>query len=333
MSASGRRALLLGATGHIGQALLRELLAQGWQVTAATRQPNPAALQGLPVQVTTGNADTPGQLARWVQGHDVVFDAAAPYPMNLFVPAGPAEARPLEHARRRMGELIDAVARQRATLAYVSSYTTLPRPADEGVVAALEARLRRRLHPYFAVKAAMEAQLLEAARGGLPAAVLNPAACMGPWDRRPRDLCVVPLLASRQVPALVSHAMNVIDVRDVARAARLAVEQRRFGEPLALAGHDCRTDEVAALVCRLAGVAAPRRRLPGRLAAAGLGWTEAGWALLKWPSPVPVLGPLLLLDSHPMQPGPAQRAMGVQPRALQQTLADALAWYRQLGYC
>ena len=49
----------------------------------------------------------------------------------------------------------------------------------------------------------------------LPAVVLNPTACMGPRDRRPRDLCVVPLLLSGQVPAQVSQALNVIDVIDV----------------------------------------------------------------------------------------------------------------------
>ncbi|MDZ7591785.1 MAG: NAD(P)H-binding protein [Rubrivivax sp.] len=330
-----RRALVLGATGHIGQAIVHELLAQGWQVTATTRQSQPEALAGLGPHLTVarGDADRPGQLAAWVPGHDAVFDAAAPYPVHLFVTSGDTAQAPLAQARQRTAALLDAVGRAGAVLAYVSSFTTLPRPADEGPLGALEAWARRRLHPYFAVKAAMEAMVLQAAGAGLPAAVLNPSACLGPWDRRPRELCVVPLLAAGQVPALVRQPLNVIDVRDVARAARLALEQRLFGQPIALAGHDSRSDQLAAQVCRLAGVAAPRRRWPARLVAGGMLSIEAGWAMLGWPSPVPALGSLLVLEGHAMPPSEAQRRLGVLPRPLADTLRDALAWYRRIGYC
>lgn len=333
MTGSGARALVLGSTGHIGQAVTRELLAHGWRVTAATRQQRPAALAGLDLSLAQGDADDPGQLAAWTRGHDAVFDAAAPYPMNLFLRAEAADRAPLAHARARMTQLLDAVDREGAVLAHVSSYTTLPRPPGGGPLAALEARARHRLHPYFAVKAAMQAQVLEAAHQGLRALVLNPTACMGPWDRRPRDLCVVPLLLSGQVPALVSQALNVIDVRDVARAARLAVEQGHLGGPNLLAGHDTRTDGLAARVCALAGVAAPRPRLPARLAAGAMLWTEAGWALLGRPSPVPALGSLLVLDGYPAQPGALQRKLAVVPRPLDDTLRDAIGWYRGIGYC
>ncbi len=333
MSGEGRRALVLGATGHIGQALTHELLAHGWRVTAATRQQRPPALAGLALDVVQCDADRPGRLAECVRGHDVVFDAAAPYPMNLFWRSGEAERAPLAHARRRMDQLLDAVAREAAVLLHVSSYTALPRPAGVGALAALEARARRRLHPYFAVKAAMQNQVLQAACSGLRAVVVNPSACMGPWDRRPRDLCVVPLLLCGQVPALVSQPLNVIDVRDVALAARLAVQQGRFGEPILLAGHDTRTDSLALRVCQLAGVVPPRRRVPARLAAGAMLSAEAGWALLGRPSPVPALGSLLVLDGYPMQPGAAQRALGVAPRPLDDTLRDAIAWYRAIGYC
>jgi nucleoside-diphosphate-sugar epimerase len=330
---ASRRALVLGATGHIGQAITRELLAHGWGVTAATRQPRAEALTGLEVMAVCGDADRAGQLAQWVPGHEAVFDAAAPYPMNLFLRGPGAERAPLQQAQRRMQSLLEAVGREGATLAHVSSFTALPRPPEESPLSAIESRVRQRLHPYFAVKAAMQALVLEAARGGLRAAVLNPAACLGPWDRRARELCTVPLLVSSQVPAMVSQPLNVIDVRDVARAARLAVEQQRLGEPIPLAGHDTRTDLLAARVCQLAGVRPPRRRLPVRVAAGAMLAAEAGWALLGRPSPVPALGSLLLLEGYAMQPSAPQLAMAVLPRALDETLRDSIDWYRSIGYC
>jgi dihydroflavonol-4-reductase len=198
---------------------------------------------------------------------------------------------------------------------------------------AIEARARRRVHPYFMVKATMEGMVLEAARGGLRAAILNPTACIGPWDRRPRELCVVPLLLSGQVPAIVARVVNVIDVRDVAAAVRTALEQHRFGAPILLAGHDSRTDALAARLCHLARVPAPRLQVSARLAAGGALWAEAAWAFFGHPSPLPAIGLLLILDSYPMQPSLEQRALGALPRPLDETLRDSIAWYHRLGYC
>jgi dihydroflavonol-4-reductase len=279
-----------------------------------------------------GDADHPGQLAAWVRGHEVVIDAAAPYPLNLFITTVPTKGAPLDHARHRIDDLLDAVSRERATLAYVSSFTTLPRPDSEGGLAAIEARARH-IHPYFVVKDTMEKMVLDAARGGIRAAIVNPTACIGPWDRRPRELCMVPLLVTQQLPALVARVVNVIDVRDVAAAVRAAVEQQRFGTPIPLAGNNVRTDKLAARVCDLAGVSAPRLSVSARLAAGAALWAETVWALLGRPSPFPALGPLLILESYPMYPSAEQLALGALPRPLDETLRDSIAWYRDIGYC
>jgi len=51
MSKQGKRVLVLGATGHIGQAVVRHALKQGREVTALTRQIDPEPLRGLGVNV------------------------------------------------------------------------------------------------------------------------------------------------------------------------------------------------------------------------------------------------------------------------------------------
>jgi len=164
----GQRVLVLGATGHIGQAVVRDLLAHGYRVTATCRKMRPGVLSGLDVELVAWEADIPGGLDAYVRGHDVVIDAAAPYPLNLFVKKSAVEQSPLEYARRRMDEVLNAVARHQACLGYVSSFTTLPR--NQTGLAAVEAAWRRRLHPYFAVKQLMEERVLDATRSGLRAA-------------------------------------------------------------------------------------------------------------------------------------------------------------------
>src|SRR5579871_6171014 len=62
------KALVIGASGHVGNAITRALLDRKWQVTACGRHKDPPInLAGLPVTYLAGDADTPGQLDRWVR--------------------------------------------------------------------------------------------------------------------------------------------------------------------------------------------------------------------------------------------------------------------------
>ena len=120
------KALVIGAAGHLGNAITRELIDRGYEITAAGRRPEPPInLIDLNVRYLVGDIDAPGQIDRWVGGHDVVIDAAAPYP-SLLMPSTESAAASLEYATRRTRAIIDSVRRQRARLAYVSSFTTLP---------------------------------------------------------------------------------------------------------------------------------------------------------------------------------------------------------------
>ena len=86
--------------------------------------------------------------------------------------------------------------------------------------------------------------------------------------------------------------------------------------------------ELVLRICELACVPAPLLPASARLAAWALVWAEAAWAVAGRTSPLPALPLLLLCEGYPMGPGAAQRELGLLPRPLDRTLADAIAWYR-----
>jgi dihydroflavonol-4-reductase len=322
------RALVLGATGHVGHAFTRELLARGWEVSAASRGAGSSALlAGLPVCRRAGDTVTPGQLAEWVRGHDLVVDAAAPYHFRLAPLAG---ERALCTAERRMRALLESVSAQRARLIYVSSFTTLRRPRS--LLGAARAALLSQLHPYFELKRRMEAQVRAAARGGLEAVIVNPTLCLGPFDAKPLEFCLIPLVLRGELPATHGHAVNVIDVRDVAAAALAALAQRCFGEPIPLCGHNTTLHGLVAAICRRGRVRPPRLRVPAPLTAAVAYGNEVLASLRLSPLDYPSLGMLLALEQHWDSPGAVQRRLGTRLRPLSRTLADAIEWYAALGY-
>ena len=315
--------LVLGATGHIGNATVRELLRRGYKVTATGRRKRPRLnLAGLPVTYSPGDQYVPGQIEAWVSGHDIVVDAAAPYPLHLSK-KDDLMTRAFERTRR----LLRAVRREGARLAYVSSFTTLRR--WQGSVEEWPAELIGKLHPYFATKRLIEAQVLSAAGRGLPAVIVNPTMCLGPWDLRERDLCVIPQLLGREILVSTLQMLNVVDVRDVAKGIVKMLEAEIYGRPTLLSGRNISTQTLFSWICEIGGVEPPSVTLPSVPLSFAAYLTEL---LLGIEMPLSIAA--MLVGSHEWRP-PCKAFLNLKivTRPLSETLRDSVQWYRAIEYC
>lgn len=320
------RLFVLGATGHIGQAVVRHALARGHKVTAATRQFDPPALRELDLKVVRVD---PGfaELSRLAKGQDVLIDAAAPYPLEPCLAGSAQWNAAVNGAVERTERVIDAARSHRLRLVFVSSFTTLPR--SESPLQAMESAWRRSTYPYFAAKAAMEQAVMAAAQQGLRAVIVNPAACLGPWEFRDAESSFVRLVLDRRPPMVMDQTLSVIDVRDVAEAIERALERELFGHPIALAGHNIGLVELAREIWALDGASGPPPvAIDSRMASIAAFWTSAAFAAFSRPAPSPWRAVPLIADSLPMHPSPEQIAMGLSPHQLAGTLLDAIAFHR-----
>ena len=320
------KALVLGATGHIGNAVVRDLLDRGYDVTAAYRQAGPRPnLQGLPVDCRPGDQDWPGQMARWVEGHELVIDAATPYPTNLYNRAAAA-------AERRTFELLNAVKRRGCVFGYVSSFTTLKRSS-----VAMEnwgTNLAMRLHPYFALKQRLEDLVMSAAGEGLRTVIINPTMCLGPWDAHDRELCMIPRLLSGEVPGAVNQILNVIDVREVANGLVSAIESERYGKRMIFSGHNISVQNLFSWICEVAEVNSPSwPTAPISLTAFAALGIEAVLGIALDDPPLKSLAPVLMYQHEWLPPCPAFQELGIPVRPLYETLRDSIDWYRDIDYC
>jgi dihydroflavonol-4-reductase len=325
------KALVIGAGGHLGNAITRALLDRGWEVSACGRRPLPLNLEGLPVRYLRGDADNPRCLDEWTAGHDLIVDAAAPYPMSLIFPGRPPEADPFAAAEARTRHLIDAALKHDAILAYVGSFVTQVSPSTDAQRA--RAGLIKLTLPYFQVKQLIEAQLLDAAPGGLRSVIVNPTYCLGPWDLHDRRVCTIPLLLCGEIPGRISQMLNVIDVRDVAAALLLAIEARRYSEPLLTTAHAVSTEELYALVCRMGGVPMPRLSSSTNFAMFTSYLTELLYSAMGQQTPIISAGMMMATAIDYLDRPSALSETGIAPRPLAETIRDAITWYRAIGYC
>ena len=329
---STTRALVIGASGHIGNAIVRALLDAKYEVTACGRRKAPPInLSGLPIRYVTGDTETVRQFDKWIAGHDLVVDAAAPYPLDVISPFNRNGADPLAHAERRTRRLLTAISRHRARLVYVGSFVTQVRPESSGQ--RFQHDLMRLAHPYFEVKRLIESQVLDAGRRGVPIVIANPTYCLGPWDLHDRRLCTIPLLLRGEVPGSITQLLNVIDVRDVAAGIVAALDKQLYGEPFQMSGHNILTNEMYSLICEIGGVPPPRVSVAPSFAIAGAYLAELMWGAVDEKTPLPAGGMMMatLFDSMPASE--QLQELGIIPRPLRETIADAIEWYRQIGYC
>jgi dihydroflavonol-4-reductase len=325
-------ALVIGASGHIGNAIVRAFLDRHYRVCACGRRSVPPAnLSDLPVRYLSGDIETLGQLDKWIAGHDLVVDAAAPYPLNVFSPVSEAGKDPIAHAERRTRLLLDAVCRHKARLVYVGSFVTGVRPRTSAQ--RFQHQAMRLAHPYFEVKELIESQMLDACRHGLEVVIANPTYCLGPWDLHDRQLCTIPLLLSGEIPSSITQTLNVIDVRDVARAICEALDVERYGEPIQMSGHDISTDDLYSLICQLGGVPRPRISTATTVALASAYAMELMLGMIGEKTRLPAGGMMMATLFDYMVSGAELRELGIAPRPLTETLVDAIEWYRRIGYC
>ena len=224
--------LVTGATGLVGNNVVRGLLASGRRVRVLTRETaDPRPLAGLDVEMLRGDVRDPQAVGRAVHGAEAVVHAAA------YVHIG---WRGLETARAVNVEgtrhVAQAACAEGARLVHVSSIDALgsgtrQQPADEdtppqgGV-----------LCPYVVTKREAETAVMECVARGLQAMIVNPAYVIGPYDWKPSSGRMLLHVARGWGLFAPRGGNSYCDVRDVAAGVLAALSRGRPGRRYILGG-------------------------------------------------------------------------------------------------
>lgn len=322
--------LLTGATGFVGSAVARALLARGHSLRLLTRAGSPRAnIAGLDAQIVTGDLTDPASLARAVAGCRYVFHVAADY--RLWVPDPAAMMRANVDGTRAL--LLAAQAQGVEKIVYCSSVAALGltgtgAPADETTPVKPE----HVVGIYKQSKLAAQRAVLElVAEHGVPAVLVNPSTPVGPRDIKPTPTGrTIRDAALGRMPAYVETGLNIVHVDDVAEGHCLALEHGRVGETYILGGEDMTLAEVFATVAACAGRPAPRVKLPlAPLYPVALISEALGHFGIE---------PLLTRETLKMarkkmffSSNKARAALGYAPRPAAQAIADAVAYFLAQG--
>ena len=325
------RALVLGATGHIGSHVVRALLAEGHQVRAAYRSDRFLfLLEGLPIERVRVDLETLEGLAAALEGCDWVFHAAGYYPwgrqrcQNAVEQGVQSTRRLLEQIRRATPQRV-VFTSSAATIRHVPG-----RLATEADAESWPLQSSRGL--YASVKIAMEYEALRACRAGLPVVVVNPSLCVGEYDAHPFSGRAVLAYAKHRLPAYVDHTFNTVYTGDVGLGHVRAAERGQLGERYLLTGRTITLKEFAGLVAAAAGVAAPRWRLPYPLVLAAAEAAEAAAWITRTEPWLPRQAVHAMRTGQWLDGAKARRELEVPQTPIEKAVERAVRWFKQQRY-
>jgi dihydroflavonol-4-reductase len=324
------RALVTGATGFVGAAVVRALLKAEWQVRVLARAGSDRSnLRELSVEVREGDLNQPASLTPALEGCEALFHVAADYRLG---------ARDPEQLYRTNVEgtraiLTAARAAGVRRIVYTSSVATvgIPKdgtPGEETTPVALENMIGH----YKRSKFLAEEVAREAARDGASLVIVSPSTPVGPGDVKPTPTGQLVLdAAAGRMPAYVDTGLNIVHVDDVAAGHLLAYERGRSGERYILGGQDMTLREILAQIAAIVGRRPPRIRLPYG-AVLPMAYLAEGFAKLTGRSGrltlegVRMSRKLMFFSS-----AKAARELGYSWRPPAAAFEDAIRWFRDTG--
>ncbi len=317
--------LVTGATGHIGNVLIRELVGRGEQVRALVLPGEPCdSLSGLPIEMVVGNILDPGTLDRWMRGVRLVYHLAGI--ISIMPGDGELMSRVnVEGARNVARAALKAKVKRMVHTASVHAFRREPHGVvmDERTPPSLDGSAGA----YDRTKAEGVQAVLKVVEEGLDAVIVCPSGIIGPHDYLGSEMGqLVKTFATSPIPFIIDGAYDFVDVRDVVQGMILAAEKGRSGEKYILSGEQISLRGLLKTTQQITGIRTPSVAVPIRMALFFSRYTQH---LYRWFRKTPQFTTYSLktvVDNSRFSRRKAEEELGYSPRPLEESIRDYLAW-------
>jgi dihydroflavonol-4-reductase len=325
------KALVTGATGFVGGAVVRALLNRGIDVRVLARAgADLQNIQNLPVERVEGDLRDQASLRTSLTGCRQLYHVAAHYALwakdpSIFYDINVTGTKNLLEAARDVGT---------ERIVYCSTIGAIGLPPGGGLgTEETPVSLEQMAGHYKRSKYLAEQEVLKLAKAGLPVVVVNPSAPVGAGDVKPTPTgqVIVDFMKGR-MPAYIETGMNIVDVDDVAAGHLLAMEKGRIGERYILGNKNLMLREVFEILSRLTGTKAPTIKLP-RLAILPLAHLNQ-WIsnFTGQPPRIPLEGVKMAKHTMHYDCRKAIKELGIPQTPPEVALGKAVQWFRNHGY-
>ncbi len=318
--------LVTGAAGHIGNVLVRKLLAQGEKVRGLIwRGEDTSSIRDLSMEQVEGDVLDPTSLDDAMRGVETVYHLAGiisimpgknplVWQVNVEGTRNVIKAARRAHIRR---------------LIYTSSIHAIKRvPHGVKMDESLGFDQNNPYGEYDRSKAAASLEVQNAAKMDLDAVLVCPTGVVGPYDFRGSELGEVIRGAAFAKPMFyVEGAYDFVDVRDVVDGLIAANQKGRRGEAYILGGNKITVRYLIETVREVTGKAFASIKVPFSLAEFTARYTVWYYQRTQTKPRFTPYSLEVLKSNSDISHAKASRELGYHPRPLLETIADTVRWF------
>ena len=322
------RVLVTGATGFLGNNIVRNLLAQGHVVTVAKRiSSDPRTLDGLNVEAVDVDLNDLPQISSVIADVDVVIHSAAMIQLG-WSRLSASRAVNVEGTRT----VAEASRRHGVRMLHISTVDALA--ASDGAIAVNETQTEPSKPPcsYVVSKREAEHAFLDQVEKGLDGVILSPGFMVGPHDWRPSSGEMMMALWKQWIPFAPAGGCSVADVRDVAAGVISAIEHGRKGERYILGGENVTYLDLWKRMASVMDRPQPKFVLPDWVAETAGRCGDLASKFLKQETQVNSAASRMGQLFHWCDSSKAKQELGYQLQPVQTALEDAWRWFQLHGY-
>ena len=324
------RCVVTGATGHIGNVLVRKLYERGYQVVAfVLKNDNIDIFKGLNIEYKYGDVNDIESLENAFLGADVVFHLA-----GIIEIGNGNKAKMYKVNVEGTKNVVDVCKKVGVKkLVYTSSVHAIKeKPKGEVIEETNEFSSKFVKGTYAKTKAEATKYVLDAQDEKLDVIITHPSGVIGPYEYKRSNLGQLIIdCYYKKMKAYLDGGYNFVDVRDVADGLVLALEKGRPGQCYILAGHYVSIKELMKYVEDITHVPAPKFKIARWFAYATGFLSEIYYKIMKQKPLFTSYSVYTTGTNSNFSIQKAQKELGYNPRPIKETMEDTINWLKEEG--
>lgn len=324
--------LVTGANGFLGSHVVRQLLLAQYRVKAFVLKGTPIqTLTGLDVEIFYGDLLNRDDLKLAIADCKYVIHTAAN--TDVWPSKNPISWK----INYELVTLLSDVIASASILKFIHigtansfGYGSLKHPGNETT----PFNPNVALFDYISSKKAAQDYLLKRATGSnpLPVVILNPTFMIGEADTKPGSGAMIVSILNGKVPGYTQGGRSFAPVKDVAKAAVLALTKGQVGSCYIVGGHNLTYRSFFNLVTQMAAKPSINRYIPTFLAVTIAFFIETLAVLRKQKPGLSVKMAKLSGQGHYYDSSKAIQELGYQITSLDVAVKEAIAYFKFNGY-
>lgn len=316
---------ITGATGHIGNVLVRELLNRGEKIRALIPDfEDTYPLKNLDIKIVKGDVRDLDSLINAFNGAEYVYHLAGIVSIGSGMAKKINEINVLGTKNVIEACIISKVKR----LVYVSSIHAFTEPPHGiPILETKEFDPCKVVGFYGKSKAEATIEVLKAIDRGLDAVILHPTGVIGPYEFKLSNTGqVISDFLNKRLFAYIDGAYDFVDVRDVALGIIQACEYGRTGENYILSGEQITVFNILKILEEETGIKAPKTKIPIWLAKLSAPLFELYYRLMKQ-QPIFTSYSITTLTGNSLTScDKATKELGYKARPIRESIKDTITW-------